>query len=108
MGRPSVQWTLRAKCRGNEVPRPLIASGEAPRLPIAGTSVASPRKNKLQADLLFSDDAIALRSMHVFSKFFFPTPARPGGPQEMWDVSYSSWVAISGWPKCIPIDGGGS
>ena len=42
--------------------------GEAPRLPLAGTSLASAFNEKVQADLLFLGSLIAIHSMDLFSR----------------------------------------
>ena len=83
------------------------AFAEAPHLPIAGTSQVAMFNERLQMDLLFFDDIIALHIMDVFSKYSILTRVRPKNPQEVWDAFISSWVGVFGNPKSLHLDEGG-
>ena len=74
---------------------------KAPRIPISGTSPVSMFNERVQMDLLFLDDIIALRIMDVFSKYPILTRVRSKNPQEVWDAFISSWVGVFGAPKCL-------
>ena len=45
---------------------------------------------RVQMDLLFLDDLIALHIMDVFSKYSILTRVRSKNPQEVWDAFVSS------------------
>ena len=77
---------------------------KAPHVPISGTSSVSMFNERLQMDLLFLDDIIALRIMDVFSKYSILTRARPENPQEVWDAFLSSLVGVFGIPKCLHLE----
>ena len=62
------------------------ALGKAPRDPVAGASTVTMLNEKLQVDLLFLDDIIALRNMDVFSKYSLLNPARTKSSQGVWDA----------------------
>ena len=62
---------------------------------------------RLQMDLLFWDDIIALRNMDVFSKYSNLARARSKNPQEVWGAFLSSWVGVFGAPKSLHFDEGG-
>ena len=62
---------------------------------------------RLQMDLLFFGDVIALRIMEVFSKYSVLTRVRPKNPQEVWDAFLTSWVGGFGAPKSLLLDEGG-
>ena len=83
------------------------AFDKAPRIPIAGTSTASAFNEKLQIDLLFLGDIIALRIMDMFSKYSLLIPARSKNPQEVRDAFCNSWLSVFGQPKGIQLDEGG-
>ena len=53
---------------------------KAPHVPAAGTSAAAMFNEKLQADLLFLGDIIALHIMDVYSKYSPLIPARAENP----------------------------
>ena len=80
---------------------------EAPHVPAAGTSTVAMFNAKLQVDLLFLDDIIALRIMDLFSKYSFLIPARAKNPQDVWDPCCGSWIAVCGPPMSIQMDEGG-
>ena len=80
---------------------------EAPRIPIAGTSAALASNEKLRADLLFSDHAIALHAAGVSSKYPLWVPARFKNSKAKRGVFRSSRSGIFAGPKCIRMDGGG-
>ena len=73
-----------AQCEGRQ------ASDKAPHVPEAGTSTVAMFNGKLQADLLFLDDVIALRFIDVLSKYFLLVPVRAKDPQEVWGAFSSS------------------
>ena len=80
---------------------------KAPHIPISGTSTVSMFNERLQMDLLFLDDIIALHIMDVFSKYSILTRVRPKNPQEVWDAFLASWVGVFGAPKSLHLDEGG-
>ena len=80
---------------------------KAPRIPIAGNSSVSTFNEKLQVDLLFSDDLIVLHIMDVYSKYSILTPVRPKNPLEVWDAFVTCWIGIFGPPRAIQMDEGG-
>ena len=82
------------------------AFGEAPHLPVAGTSPVSPFNEKPQLVLLFLDDAIALDALDISYEFSLLIPVRSEKPLEAWDAFCSSRIAISGRPKCMRMDAG--
>ena len=82
------------------------AFDKAPHAPIAGTPTASVSNEKLQADLLFPGDLIALRAMDVFSKYSLLIPVRSEGPPEVWDFISDSRIGVSGQPQSIRTDEG--
>ena len=53
---------------------------KALHVPIPGTPAASISSEELRVDLLFLDDIIALRAMHVFSKYSLLVPVRSKNP----------------------------
>ena len=67
---------------------------KVPRGPIAATSAASTLNEKLRADLLFLDDALALRAADVYSKYFSVMPARPRNPRRVRDACRSGWIGV--------------
>ena len=75
-------------------------------VPIAGTSMASEFNEKLQVDLLFLDDNIALLAIDAFSKYPLLLPAKSKNPQEVWGVFCNRWMGTFSLPKCIQIDEG--
>ena len=78
------------------------AFAKAPRIPISGTLSVSMPNGRLQMDLIFSDDIIALHIMDVFSKYSILARARSEYPQEAWDASLPSWRGSLAPPKvCI-------
>ena len=77
---------------------------KAPHIPISGTSTAPMFNERLQIDLLFLGDIIALHIMDVFSKYSILTRVRPKNPQEVWDASLSGWVGVFGAPKRLHLD----
>ena len=60
------------------------ALDKAHRIPIAGSSTVSALRGKLLLNLLYLDDAVALRAMDVSPKHSLSIPARPKNPQEVW------------------------
>ena len=59
---------------------------KAPHAPVAGASTAAMPNEKLQVDLVFSDDIIAPRVMDVPSKYLLLIPVRTKNPLEVWDA----------------------
>ena len=62
---------------------------------------------RLQMDLLFLDDIIALRFYGCLFEVFRSHPFRSKNPQEAWDAFLSSWVGVFGAPKSLHLDEGG-
>ena len=62
---------------------------------------------KLQIDLLFLDDLVALHVMDMFSKYSLLIPVRSKNPQEVWGAFCNSWLSVFGQPKGIQLDEGG-
>ena len=83
------------------------AFDKAPHTPIAGTSAVAMFNEKLQVDLLFLDDLIALHIMAVFPKYSILTLVRSKNPLEVWDAFVACWIGIFGPPKAIQMDEGG-
>ena len=79
----------------------------APRIPISGTSTVSMFNERLQMDLLFLEDIVALHFMDVSSKYSIPTRVRPKNPRTVWDAFLSSRVGVFGTAKCLHSDEGG-
>ena len=71
---------------------------KAPRAPVAGTSTVVLFTEKLQVDLVFSDDIIALHVIDAFPMDSIIIPVRAGSPQEVWDAFCSSWIGVFGPP----------
>ena len=80
------------------------AFDKAPHIPISGTSTVSMFNERLQMDLLFLDDIVALHIKDVFPKYSILTRVRPKNPQEVWDAFVSSWVGVFGPPKCLHLE----
>ena len=59
---------------------------------------------KLQLDLPFLDDIIALHVTDVFPMNSSLTPVRYKKPRGVWDVSSSLQVGIFGPPECTQMD----
>ena len=83
------------------------ASDKAHPPPTAGTSQASAMSRKLQADLRFSGDSIALHVADVSYKYSFLIPVRSGHPLQVWGALRIARIAIFGRPKCDQTGGGG-
>ena len=67
----------------------------------------SMRSGKLQVDLPYSGDLIALRAMDVYRKHSPLIAARSRNPQEAWGASRSAWVGVFRRPMCVRGDQGG-
>ena len=78
---------------------------KAPRAPVAETSTVATFNEKLQADLLFLDDIIALRVMGVFSEYSLLIPVRTkspgkfGMPFAAHGLEFSAHLAASRWMR---------
>ena len=72
-----------------------------------GTSTVAVFSAKLQADLLFLGDIIALHVMNSFSENSLLSPVNAKNHQEVWDAFRSSWIGASGPPMWIEKDGDG-
>ena len=83
------------------------AFGKAPHAPVAGIPTVNVFNEKLQADLLFLVDIIALRIMNVFSKYSLLIPVRTKSPQEVREASRNPWVGDPSSPMSIQADEGG-
>ena len=70
----------------------------APAIPVAGTSKVSSFNEKVQVDLLFLGDLIALHVLDVFPRYSLLVPVRPKNPEEVWDTFCTSWLAALGNP----------
>ena len=64
----------------------------------------SMRSGKLQVDLPYSGDLIALRAMDVYRKHSPLIPARSGNPQGARGASRSAWVGVFRQPMCVRGD----
>ena len=62
----------------------------APAIPVAGTSSVSSFNEKVQVDLLFSGDLIALHVLDLFSRYSPLSPVRSKGPEEARDTFCAS------------------
>ena len=73
----------------------------------AGTSTVSVFNEKMQVDLLFTGDIIALHVVGVSPKYLSLTPARSKNPQEVWDAFSSLRIGVIGPPESVQMSGGG-
>ena len=80
------------------------AFGKAPHILVAGASTVAMFNEKLQEELPFLGDIIALHVMDVFSTYSLLIPARTKNPQEVWDASCSSRIGVFGRPLGIQMD----
>ena len=80
---------------------------KVPHEPVAGTSAVSMFRGKLQVDLSFLGDPVALRATDVFPKNSILIPERSKNPQERRDAFCSLRIGISGLPRIIQMDEGG-
>ena len=71
---------------------------------MAGASAVAMLNGKLQADLLFLGDIIALHATDVFSKYPLIVPFRMKNPQKVRDAFCILWIGVSGPPMCIRMD----
>ena len=55
----------------------------APAIPVACTPSASSSNEKVQVDLLFLGDLVALSVLDIFSRYSPLVPARPKNPEEV-------------------------
>ena len=76
------------------------ALDKAPRLPIAGTSLALAFRGKVQDDLLFLRVVVALRAMALSSERSLRARAQSKNPLE-------AQIPALGKPRCPQMDGGG-
>ena len=82
------------------------ASDKAPRVPVAGTSAVAMFNGKLQVDLLFLEDIIAVHVIDVFSRRPLLQPVHTKNSQ-VWGAFCSSRIGVFGPPTCIQTDEGG-
>ena len=80
------------------------AFDKAPHLPVAGTSSVSCFNERVQVDLLFLDDIIAVHAMDAFPKFSLLQRVKSKNPQEVWDGFCASGLGTFGPPKCLQMD----
>ena len=80
---------------------------KAPNLPVAGTSLAPSFNAKVQADLLFLGNVIALHAMDLYSKYSLLPMVLPGHPLEVRYVSAASWILVFGELRTVQMDGRG-
>ena len=62
---------------------------------------------RLQADLLFSDDIIALRKVDVPPRCARRIPVRAENPREDWGAFHTSGIGVPALAQCIRMDDGG-
>ena len=62
---------------------------------------------KLQADVPYLDDLIALHAMDVYRQYSLLNPARSKNPQEAWGASRRAWVGVLRQPKSLQGGRGG-
>ena len=79
----------------------------APAILVAGTSSTSFFNDRVQVDLLSSDDLIILHVLDLFSRYSVFVPGRPKNPEEVRDAFSASWIAVFGKPKIVQMDEGG-
>ena len=84
------------------------AVDKAPDVPIAASSTASMFNEKVQVDLLFLGDSIALRDMDMYFKYSLMLPVHFESNQDVWDAFCGGWLGTFGPPKCIQMDEGGA
>ena len=77
------------------------ASDKAPHVPISGTPTASMFNEKVQVDLLFLGDIVALRAMDTYTKNSLLLPVQPKHPQEVWGAFCGGWSGIFGPSESI-------
>ena len=75
----------------------------APSTPVSGASFSE----KAQVDLPLPDDIIALRDLDLFPRYSLFVPVRSKNPDEVWDASRTSWIAVFGNPRSIQMDEAG-
>ena len=80
------------------------AFDKAPHIPIAGTSTVSAFNEKIQVDLLFLDDLIAVHGVDVFSRYPPLRLVQSKNPKEAWDVFCAGWLGGL-WSSKVCTDG---
>ena len=83
------------------------ASDAAPHAPIARASAVAMFNEKLQADLLLTDDIIALHATDVSSRYPPLLPVRTENPKEVRGAFRTSGIGVPAPPRCIQTDEGG-
>ena len=84
-----------------------LAFDKAPHVPIVGTSTASMLHEKVQVNVPFSDDVIALRAVDMYFENSLLLLAQSANPQEVRDSFRAEWLRIFGPPAGIQMGGGG-
>ena len=83
------------------------AFDKATHAPYAGTSAVSMFHEKVQVDLPFLNEIIALRAMVMYAEYSFLFPGQSANPREVWDVFCGGRLGIFGPPKGVQMDEGG-
>ena len=79
----------------------------APVIPLAGSSSVSSFDEKAQVDSLSLGDLIILHALDLISRYSLLVPVRSQNPEEIWDTSCASLVAVFGKPRIMRMDEGG-
>ena len=90
-----------------ELRDPWRSFGKSSYSPFAGTSTLPTSAEKLQGDLLFLGDLIALRPMDVFPKIPLLVPVRSKNPEEVRGALCDARIGVFAQPKCFRMDEGG-
>ena len=90
----------------NHVDEVLDPVDRAPHVLIAGTPPASMFNEKLQIDLLFLDDIIALHVTGVFPRNSSPTPVRVKTLRHVRGAFSGLRVGVFGPPECVQMNVG--
>ena len=83
------------------------AIDRGPHVPIAGTPAFPTFNEKLQVDLVSSDDLIALHATDVFSKYFISIPVRSKNPRDVRGAFRNSRIGDFGPPQSAQMEKGG-
>ena len=77
--------------------------GEAPHLPVAGTSLASAFCGKILAGPSFFGNLTTIRAMDLLPRL----SASLRNPLEAWDATTATRITVCCKPRCAPVDSGG-
>ena len=80
---------------------------EAPRLPVAGTSVVSSFNEKVYVDLLFLDDVIALSDVGPVSKYLHVASVQLENPLEAREALSAPRISVFCRPRSMQMDSDG-